>query len=218
MDLPRSSGQSGSGVTKFTAALCQAAMQSGPVILSLAPLAQQRNFPIRPTVCCGQDNACRPRDPVIGENRPVCVVATVGEHSLCLRRAVQQRCGTGITQALPAVMEMQSRRPSASMMTWSLVFLPPLVQPISRPRPVFTPRLDDVRCAFRYDASIMIVFGVALAAPSFHHAEDNIPFAPPLQSVVETPWRTIFPQCIALAQSFTVHENDGAPDLPIINP
>ena len=68
---------------------------------------------------------------------------------------------------VPEEPEVLNAARMVSVAACSLVFIPPLVFPIMRPRPrFFNCRLEAVRCALRYVASIEIVLlsGAYIAA------------------------------------------------------
>ena len=92
-------------------------------------------------------------------------------------------------------MKKRIGRPSASVTACSLVFMPPLVQPIRRPRwspgpPLFDRRLVAVRCAFRYLrrqartngacllTSIITVFGTAVSETRPSIIRAKMPLSP----------------------------------------
>ena len=78
-----------------------------------------------------------------------------------------------------------------------------------------TRRLDAVRCAFRYVASIMTAFGSASAAASPpHHAEEHTHPAPPFPAVVKRLLRAVVAGRITPEQPIAVHQNDGAKHPP----
>ena len=77
-----------------------------------------------------------------------------------------------------AVIVAFRRHTLLSQMACSLVFIPPLVRPIRRPRPPFSATmLFAVRCALRYVASIITVFSSPCSAASPTIIRAKMPFS-----------------------------------------
>ncbi len=104
---------------------------------------------------------------VKGRPEPVCVVPAVVQHPPRLGEIVQQRCRTGVIADLASGHE-EAERSSVGIGDGVKLGVHASFGAIDEPpeTPFFTRRLDAVRFAFRWVASIMIVFGVALAAPN----------------------------------------------------
>jgi hypothetical protein len=104
------------------------------------------------------------------------IIATVAEQPLRLGQVVEQGCRASV---VADVMKKLKGRPSASLTAWSLMFMPPLVRPVRRPKsPFVTRRLDAVRSAFRKVASIITVFGTGSAAASPSIMRNKTPRSP----------------------------------------
>ena len=110
---------------------------------------------------------------------PVCVVATVGGHPLCLGQIIQQRCSAGVIAYLASGRE-KSERATVGIGDGVELRIHAAFGATDQPpeAPFFTRRLDAVRCAFRQVASIMIVSGVALAAASPSIMRMKTPLSP----------------------------------------
>ncbi len=83
-----------------------------------------------------------------GVPEPIGVVATVAEQLLLFWQVVQQGRRAGLVATSPAVMKGFSGRLFASVTAGWLVFIPPLVRPIRRPRFSFLPA-----CSMSHDAA-----------------------------------------------------------------
>ena len=94
---------------------------------------------------------------------PIGIVAAVADQLLRLRQAFQQRCRAGVVADLPGGHEEAQGAPVCvgdGMKLHAAFGAPDQMAAV----PFFTRRLEAVRCALRYVASIMTVFGSAPTA------------------------------------------------------
>src|SRR5690606_20101640 len=94
---------------------------------------------------------------------PFGIVSSVGQHPLRFGHVVQQGSGASVITDLTCGDEEAERPTIRIVSAWSLMFI--LGSSDQAPEiPIFTPRLDAVRRAFRWVASIMTVVGSARSA------------------------------------------------------
>ena len=115
-------------------------------------------------------------------------------------------------------MKKLNGRPFASATACSLVFMPPLVRPIKRPRSPFYPqaRCRAVRLQIGRIDHHRLWLG-ALRSKPFHHAREDACLAPAPPAVVQRLVRAIGAGRIAPAQAVTVDEHNAAQHPAIVN-
>ncbi|GEM_PF-4322172 len=103
---------------------------------------------------------------------PVGAVAPIGQHSLCLRQAARHASSTGVITDWARGGEHANRAAlRIGNATGSFVFMPPLVRPLRRPRPLFQPRAEGQAMGFqisRVDHDRLIFGG--LSRQTVHHS------------------------------------------------
>lgn len=135
----------------------------------------------------------------------------------------------------PSVMKNFSSLPQASVTACNLVFSPPFVRPIKRPRwpsapPVFARRLGAVRCAFRYLhghartngacplTSIMMVFWSPPREARRPSSGQRPRCHPTASSDCKGTWRAILPRRARPSQPIAIDEDNAAQHPPVIDP
>ena len=115
----------------------------------------------------------------------------------------------------PAVTNRFSGRPWLSKISCSLVFIPPLVRPISRPPPFFDPETGDRAVCFQ--VSCVDHHGLFLAVISSqtdHHLDKDTFVAPPPPTIVQgLVWAVVFRR-ITPAHAIAIDGDNPVLDAP----
>jgi hypothetical protein len=109
-------------------------------------------------------------------------------------------------------------RPRASVTACNLVFMPPFVRPIRRPRPLFCPQAGGRAVCFEIGCvnRDRLVVGRFCSQPH-HDPREHPHVAPAFPTVIKRLVRAIFLGCITPTQPIAIDEDNTTQDASVIN-